>query len=330
MEAWPGADVVLRGARAVLRARAARRRAARLGGAAAERSRPADPQDHAVFRGRRDRRAGTILAQKLGETLAPPVVVGHRPGGTSSSEIVARALGDGHTLLMTGNAFAIGAHLSRRLPFDPLREFAPVAPFGRAGSAPAAHPSLPARSVREPIELARSRPDTTDYACSGDGSVQHLVAALLVSMAGLRMRHVPYKGSGPATAELLGGQVKVGFPDIPMVIPHHRAGRMRALAVVPAQHSAGLAEVPSLAEAGVPRYEATLGFGIAAPRSTPRPVVVKLHRASADALRDPACGPVLPAAASSRSARREAFGALLRAKHPRWGAVVREIGLGMH
>ena len=273
---------------------------------------------------------GRILAQKLSEAFGHQVVVDNRPGAGSTigTDLAAKAQPDGHTLLMTATPFASSAGLYRNLPYHPLEDFSPVIQFGSAPNVLVVHPSLPANSVRELIALAKSQPGKIDYASSGNGSAQHLFGALFLSMAGISMTHIPYKGSGPATADLLGGQVKVGFPGIAIVIPHHRVGRLRALAVTSAKCSPQLPDVPSIAEAGVPGYDATLWLGIAAPKGTPRAIVSRLNQEIAKALQFPEVREAFQNAGTDPvMTTPEEFGAFVKAEVEKWGRVIREAGV---
>ena len=189
------------------------------------------------------------------------------------------------------------------------------------------NPQLAVKSVRELIAAAKAQPGEIDYASSGNGSAQHLVSALFTSMAGIQLNHVPYKGSGPAMQDLLGGQVRVSFAGIPNVMPHVKAGRLRALAVSTPQRSPDLPDVPTVAEAGVPGYEATLWLNLAAPGGTPPAIVQRLHGETVKALQD------AELRKSFRSAGVEAsplgpqeLAAFMRAEYEKWGRVVRETG----
>lgn len=222
---------------------------------------------------------GRILTPRLAEVIGQPVIVDNRPGVGSAigAEAVAKAPADGYTLLMISNTHFVTAALHAKLAYDALNDFTPVTQFASAPNVLVIHPSLPARTVKELIALARSRPGQIDYASSGNGSTQHLTGALFCSMAGIQMTHIPYRGSGPVTADLLGGQVMVGFPGIAGMLPHIRSGRLRALGVTGAKRSNELPGVPTIAEAGVKGYEMVAWFGIAGPRGLPRDVQSKLH-----------------------------------------------------
>ncbi len=273
---------------------------------------------------------GRIVAQKLSEQFGHQVVVDNRPGagGIIATELVATAQPDGYTILMTATPFAISPALHRKLPYDPVRDFAPVMQFGSAPNVLVVHPTLPVKSTQDLIKLARAQPGKIDWASSGTGGAQHLFGALFTAIAKLDMTHVPYKGSGPATADLLGGQVKVGFPGIAIALPHHKAGRLRALATTSAKRSPQAPDVPSLAESGVPGYEATLWLGIAAPRATPQPIIARLNAEITKALQSPdvrqgfvntGTDPVTGTPAE--------FGAFVKSEVEKWTRVVREAGI---
>lgn len=273
---------------------------------------------------------GRIIAAKLSETLGQQVVVDNRPGAGSTigTDIVAKANPDGYTLLMTATPFVISANLYHKLPYEPLKDFVPVMQFGSAPNALVVHPLLPARSVHELVVLARSQPGEIDYASSGNGSAQHLFGAMFISMAGINMTHIPYKGSGPATADLLGGQVKVGFPGIAIALPHHKAGRLRALGVTSAKRSPQMPDVPSIAEAGVAGYDGTLWLGIAAPKGTPRAVVAKLTNEITNLLQQPDVRDGFTRTGTDPMATTpEQFGALIKTEYAKWGKVIRDAGV---
>ena len=273
---------------------------------------------------------GRILAAKLSELVGQQVVVDNRPGagGTIGMETVARANPDGYTILMTATPFVISTNLYKNLPFDPLKDFAPITQFGSAPNVLIVHPSLGVTSVAELITLARKQPGKIDYASSGNGSAQHLFGALFLSTAGIEMTHVPYKGSGPATADLLGGQIKVGFPGIAIALQHHKAGRLRALGVTTAKRSPQMPEVPSIAESGVPSYDATSWLGLAAPKATPKAIVTSLHKEIARAMGEPDVrAAFLKTGTDPVTTTPEQYGTFVAAEYAKWGRVIRTIGL---
>ncbi len=272
---------------------------------------------------------GRILAQKLSEVFGQQVVVDNRPGAGSTigTDIVAKAPPDGYTLLLTATPFVIGAGLYKNLPYDPLKDFAPVMQIGSAPNVLVVHPSLPAKSIRELVALARAQPDKIDFASSGNGSAQHLFGVLFMSLAKIKLTHIPYKGSAPATTDLIGGQVSVGFPGIAIALPHTRAGRLRSLGVTSAQRSPQMPDVPSIAEAGVAGYDATLWLGVAAPQGTSKAIIGALHAAITQVLQSPDIKGGFQAVGTDVVASTpDAFGALIRAELGKWVKVVRESG----
>jgi len=220
-----------------------------------------------------------ILTQRMSEVLGQQVVIENRPGAGSTigADVAAKAPPDGYTLFMISNTHFVSAALYKTLPYDSLNDFAPVTQITSAPNVLVVHPSLPAKSVKELVALARSRPRQIDYASSGNGSTQHLTGALFCKMAGIEMTHIPYRGSGPVTADLLGGQVQVGFPGIAGMLPHIKTGRLRALGVTGTRRSPELPAVPTISEAGVSGYVMVAWFGIAGPRALPRDIQTKLH-----------------------------------------------------
>jgi tripartite-type tricarboxylate transporter receptor subunit TctC len=271
-----------------------------------------------------------MLAQRLSAALGRPVVVDNRPGagGTIGANEVAKAPPDGHTLLAMATPHVISAHLYRVLPYDSLRDFAPIALVGSGPYALVVNAQrLPVASVRELIAAAKSQPGRIDFASSGNGSAQHLVGALFNSMAGVELNHVPYKGSGPAMQDLLGGQVPVSFAGIPNVLSSVRAGKLRALAVTTPARWSELPEVPTLAEAGLAGYDATLWLGLAAPAQTPPDIIGRLHAETARLLQEADLRQSFRGAGIETTALGpQDFAAFLRAEHAKWGKVVRETG----
>lgn len=270
-----------------------------------------------------------LLAPRLAAELGGTFFVENHPGAGSTigAEMVAKSKPDGDNLLFTATPHVISASLYRKLPYDALKDFAPVALIASGPYVLVVNRDMPVHSVRELIAAAKAQPGKIDYASSGNGSAQHLVAALFATMAGVDMYHVPYKGSGQAMQDLLGGRVKVSFAGVPNVLAHVRSGRLRALGVTTAKRWPDLPDVPTIAEAGVPGYEATLWLCLLAPAGTPQAVVDKLSGAIKQALADPEVLQNLRHAgiAPSYLGPKE-LGGYLRTEHQKWAKVVKDTG----
>jgi tripartite-type tricarboxylate transporter receptor subunit TctC len=241
---------------------------------------------------------------------------------------VAKAPPDGYTLLTISNTHFVSAALYKKLPYDSLHDYAPVTQVTSAPNIIVVHPSLPAKTVKELIALAKAKPGKIDYASSGNGSTQHLTGALFTKMAGIEMTHIPYRGSGPATADLLSGQVTVGFPGIAGMLPQIKAGKLRALAVTSARRSPELPQVPTVAEAGVKGYDVTAWFGVAGPRGMPRDIVMKLHSELLRILKNPDVQKLLLNAGQEVAWQDtpEQFGEMLKVEAAKWARMVKESG----
>jgi tripartite-type tricarboxylate transporter receptor subunit TctC len=221
-----------------------------------------------------------LIAQALGTRLGQPVVVENKPGAgaTIGTDVVAKAAPDGYTLLLASQTNAISATLYSKLPFDPIADFTPITLIGREPGVVVVNPAVPAKTLQEFIAYVKEHPGKVDFASSGNGSGQHLFAALLASKTGMKMNHVPYRGSGQATTDLLAGVVSMAIPGTAGVVGHIRAGKLRALAVTGAARSPQLPDVPTVMESGVPGYEAYVWMGLLAPKGTPAAVVERLNR----------------------------------------------------
>jgi tripartite-type tricarboxylate transporter receptor subunit TctC len=230
---------------------------------------------------------GRVAAQKLSEALGQQVVPDNRPGasGNIGTEQVAKAAPDGYMLLTApGSTLTIHPSLYPKLGFDPLKDFAPVTILAGVPNLLVVHPSLPARNVKELIALAKSKPDALNYASTGAGQSTHLSMELFKSMAGVKIVHVPYKGSAPAVTDLLGGHVPMMFDNMPSALPHVKAGKLRALGVSTTKRSSTAPDVPTVAESGLPGFDVTVWFAVLAPAATPRDIVDRLHRILVKAL----------------------------------------------
>jgi len=218
------------------------------------------------------------LGQKLGESWKQPVIVDNRPGagGNIAADSVAKASGDGYTLLITTQGFAISPSLYKKLPFDAVRDFAPVTQLTSSYLVLVCTPQLPSQSIRDLIALAKSKPGTINYGSTGTGAPPHLLGEVLKSAAGIDMLHVPYKGDAPLTQALLAGEVQVAFMPLAGVLPHIKSGRLRALGVSGKQRSTEMPDVPTFAEAGLP-FEFTGWLGIFAPAGVQRELATQLQ-----------------------------------------------------
>jgi tripartite-type tricarboxylate transporter receptor subunit TctC len=269
------------------------------------------------------------LAEHMHQTWGQTVIVDNRPGGgtTIGTNLVARAPADGHTLLIVSFAFAVNPSLYKELPYDTLRDFAPVALAAGTPNILVVHPALPVKTVGELIALARTRPAGLNYASAGNGSSNHLSMELLRSLTGGKFVHVAYRGSAPALTDLIGGQIDAMFDNTPNVWPHIKAGKLRALAVSSAARSRFTPELPTVQEAGVAGFDVSVWFGVVAPRATPPAVIEALNKEVNRIL-------VLPAV---RNAFRDQgvetlggtaqhFDAFLRGQMEKWAPVVKASG----
>ena len=271
-----------------------------------------------------------ILAPRLSEQFGKQFFVENKPGagGTIGWDYVAKAAPDGYTLAITGSTHLISSHLYKKLQYDPFKDFTHISMMASGPYVLVVNPKkVPVANVRELIAAAKAKPGVIDYASSGNGSSQHLVGALFNSMAGVQLNHVPYKGSGPAMQDLLAGEVGVSFAGVPNVLGNVRGGRLKALAVTTPRRWVELPDVPTMAEAGVPGYEATLWLSISGPAGMPKDLVQRLSTEIAKALKDS------DLQAKFREAGVEADSMsgdeLLRYMHSedaKWGKVVKDTG----
>jgi tripartite-type tricarboxylate transporter receptor subunit TctC len=271
-----------------------------------------------------------LVGGRLSDALGQPIVVENRPGagGNIGTDFVAKAPPDGYTLLSAGPGSLIINPLLGSVPYDTARDFAPVSLMASAPNVLVVHPSVPAKSVRELIELARAHPRQLNYASGGPGSTPHLSAALFAVMAGIDIVHVPYKGTGPASADLLGGQVQMAFFGIPPLLPHIKTGKLRALAVTGKRRSPELPEVPTVDEAGLRGYEVSPWYGLLAPAGTPRAIVDRLNAEVTKIVRRPEMKEKLVSqGAEPAGGTPEDYAAAIRADTATWARVIREAGL---
>lgn len=230
------------------------------------------------------------LAAEMKDKLGQPVIVENRAGagGNIGADYVARAAADGQTLLFgTSGPLAINASLYRKINYDPVKSFAPVIQIGHLPNILVVHPSVPAQNVQELIAYAKAHPGKLSYASSGNGASSHLAGVLFNEKAGVDLLHIPYKGTGPALNDLLGGQVSMSFTDVLTALPYVKAGKLRALGIATAQRSQALPELPSIAEQGVAGYDVSVFFGVVAPAGTPQDRIAKLNKAFDEVLGSP-------------------------------------------
>ncbi len=271
-----------------------------------------------------------VVAQGMGAELGQPVVVDNRAGagGNIGGQLAARAPADGYTLFMgTVGTHAINAALYKKMPFDPIKDFAPLTRVANVPNLLVANPAQPFKTVQELIAYAKANPGKINFGSSGSGSSIHLSGELFKSMAKVDMQHVPYKGSAPAVTDLLGNQIAIMFDNMPSAIQHVRSGKLRAIAVTTAKRSPELPDVPTIAEAGVPGYEATSWFGMFAPAGTPAPVVAKLNATIVKVLAQPDIKKKLAEqGAEAAGETPEQFAAFIQKESVKWGKVVKESG----
>ena len=272
-----------------------------------------------------------IVLERMSASMGQPIIVDNRAGagGNIGAETAAHAVPDGYTLFLGGvGSHGINPAIQAKLPYDPVRDFAPVSLIASAPLLAVVHPSVPAKSIGDLIKLARARPGQLNFASSGVGTIGHLSAELLNAMAGIRIEHVPYKGTGPALTDLLGGQVQLMFNSAVSMLPQVRTGKLRALAVTSAKRLAALPEMPTVAESGVPGYEAASWYGVFVPAGTARPTIEKLSGEVVRITRAPDVRERLLADGAEPAGMSPAeFAAFIQRELARWAKVVREAGI---
>lgn len=271
-----------------------------------------------------------IVGQALGQELGQTIIIENKPGagGNIGAQQASRAKADGYTLFMgTVGTHAINQALYKKLPYDPAKDFAPLSRVANVPNLLVAHPSRPYKTVQEMIAYAKKHPGEVTYGSPGSGASPHVSGALFQSMTGAEMTHVPYKGSAPAISDLLGNQIAVMFDNMPSAIQHVRSGKLRPIAVTTAKRSPELPDVPTIAEAGVPGYEATSWFGLWAVAGTPAPILTKLQTALTKVLKDPAVAKKIADQGGEVVIETPAqFDAFIKSEAAKWGKVVKESG----
>ena len=271
-----------------------------------------------------------LLSPKMGEILGQQLVIDYRPGASTliGSEIVSRSAPDGYTTMINGAVFVINPSFIAKLPFDPIKDFTPLGLIVDIPAALVTHPSLPVKSVKELIALAKARPGQIFFSSSGAGALAHLSGALLNSIAGTRLTHVPYKGAGPAVADLVAGHVQMSFVSVPAVIGFVQQGRLRMIAQCGATRFQSIPDVPTMQEAGVPGFVVSSGFHFLGPAGIPRPIVEKLNSALVQTLRDPAIHKTLiDRGAEPVGNTPEEHAAYIKSEIEKWQRVVKDAGI---
>lgn len=273
---------------------------------------------------------GRVLAARLSEKLGQQVVADNRPGagGNIGTDLVAKAPADGYTLLFaTEGTLGINPSLYKKLPFDPDKDFTPIAQFASVPNILVVNPKVQAKTVEELAAYAKSKPASLNMGSAGNGTTNHLSGELFQSMTGTSFTHVPYKGSGPAMADLLADQIQLMFDNLPGSLPHVKAGSLRALAVTSAKRSPLLPDVPTMAEAGVPGYDVEVWFGVAAPKGLPAQTLATLSKAITEISQEPATiEKILNIGATPLTSTPAEFGSRIQEARLKWAPIVAHSG----
>jgi tripartite-type tricarboxylate transporter receptor subunit TctC len=270
-----------------------------------------------------------LIAQKLTERLGKQVIVENKPGagGNLGAEFAVKSAPDGYTLLLVAGSYTVNPSLYK-LSFDPVNDITPIIQLSQGPFVVAVHPSVPARNLKELIELARRQPDKLSYASSGSGSITHLASELFLDMAKIKIIHIPYKGTGPALNDTIAGSTQLIFGSVSTTLQFIKSGRLRGLAVTTPRRISALPDLPTVAEAGVPGYEVVLWHGLVAPKGVPRPIVERLNREANEVLKAKemeellATDGVAPAGGTS-----DKFRAVIKADIERWRGVVKQANI---
>ena len=272
---------------------------------------------------------GRIVMQKVAEYVGQQFIVDNRGGaaGTIGADVVAKSPPDGYTLMVHSTSHVGNAHLYKKLPYDTLKDFTGVALLAAQPGALTIHPSLPVKNVKEFIALAKSRPGTINYSSSGNGSAPHLSMALLVSMTGINLVHVPYKGGAPQVTALVSGETQASLATVSTVLVHVQSGRLRALGVSSSKRSSTLPEVPTIAESGVPGYEMSPWIGVFAPAGTSRELITRLNSEINKALKSPDVSSLLASSAlDALGGTPEEFDARIKADYDKYAKLIKLTG----
>jgi tripartite-type tricarboxylate transporter receptor subunit TctC len=272
------------------------------------------------------------MAERLTEALGKQFVVDNRAGanGMIGMELAARSPADGYTILLVASGFAVNPGLFPKMAYDTVKDFQPISLVGETPLLFVANPAVAANSVREVLALAQKRPGQLNFGSSGNGSPAHLAGALLETMAGIKLVHVPYKATAGVNIDVMSGQIQLAFPSITSVLPHVKSGKLKAFAISVASRSALAPNIPTMAEAGVPGYETSIWNGLLAPAGTPRPIVNRLNQAVVQTLKSPqARERYANVGAEIRYNSPDEFQAFVRSEITKWAKVIRAAGIRM-
>ena len=272
---------------------------------------------------------GRIVLQKVGELMGQQFIVDNRGGaaGSIGADVAAKAPPDGYTLMVHSTSHVGNAHLYKKLPYDTLKDFTGVALLAAQPGALTVHPSLPVKTVKDFIALAKNRPGTINYSSSGNGSAPHLSMALVVSMSGINIVHVPYKGGAPQVTALVSGETQASLATVSTVLMHVQSGRLRTLGVSSAKRTATMPEVPTIAEAGVPGYEMSPWIGVFVPAATPRELIVRLNGEINKALKSPDVSQLLASQAlDALGGTPEEFDARIKLDYEKYAKLIKLTG----
>jgi tripartite-type tricarboxylate transporter receptor subunit TctC len=271
-----------------------------------------------------------VLAPRMSEILGQQVIVENRPGGSSTIglDIAAKSQPDGHTVGIANLTFCANPSLIKKMPFDSEKDLLPVSFMSLVTFALAVHPSVPAKTVKDLVGLAKAQPGTLNYASAGNASANHLATERFNSVTGIKMTHVPYKGGGPAVISLLSGETALLFATIPSSVQHFKTGKLRALGVSSLKRNVALPDIPTIAEAAVPGFEANEWNGALVPAGTPRAVIDRLYQAVAKSIAIPEVRErIIALGAEPVGSTPEEFGAFIRREFSAWSKIIREVGI---
>ena len=271
-----------------------------------------------------------LLGEKLGEQVGQRIIVDNRPGANTivGTELLAKSPPDGYTFILVPNSFATNPSFYPKLPYDTAKDFAAVGQVAQSPQMIVAHPSVPARTLKELLALARAKPGELAYGTSGNGSTGHLAGLLLSNMAGVRLTHVAYKGTAPAVNELVGGHIPLMVSSMLATLPQVRSGKLRVIAITTGRRSPAIPDVPTIAESGVPGYDATLWYGMLAPAKTPEALVKRMNAELATTLKNADVVEKLSTqAVEPHHTAPEKFAALIRSEVAKWSKVIKAAGM---